>query len=463
MYIIKNAVKNIYRYKNKYIMFGILWFVLILTASVCVNIIVRMNKITDNILREYAGVSVMASFSSEMFAFADRMTKNEYLKVKNIKEISDIRFLRYNFNTDFIEEDTPELITTSGGRLVEGWVFVLGYNMSLLHLVPDDFDLDSGRMFENGSECVISKNIKAADEASESWNKTELGDTVIIKNANGIFKEFTVVGIQKQIEEDFPETNRKVVYTTLEGAEYFEKIALVKNANSFSYKFNNILPNEINKTLQSNDELHYSGFSIKNGARMGYIPLLYLDKPEMFLNIENQLFDLESNGISISLFPLFADYRPLIRLTLNLDRSSKSFTVIITFLIICVAVIATTIIINSRKYEIAVMRSIGMTKRRILFNYLIENLAFIWSITFAVLIIAQFIGPFYTKNVFESMSSMVSPDVYKNLTKGTNIELLLQNILIVFGGMTVTVIFSLVLTSVNILRFEPLKIFNRQY
>ena len=56
MFTIKNAIKNIRRYKSKYMLFGALYLVVILAASICVNIFVQMGRITDNILKEYAGI-----------------------------------------------------------------------------------------------------------------------------------------------------------------------------------------------------------------------------------------------------------------------------------------------------------------------------------------------------------------------------------------------------------------------
>jgi ABC-type antimicrobial peptide transport system permease subunit len=121
------------------------------------------------------------------------------------------------------------------------------------------------------------------------------------------------------------------------------------------------------------------------------------------------------------------------------------------------------ILMNSRKYEIAVLRSVGMKKSRIIVNYLIENLAFIWGLTLIALIAAQFISRIFTGMIFRDIQDLVSPEIFKQLTRSANLELILQNTGLVFGGTAVVVILSLILACINIIRFEPLKIFNKRY
>jgi ABC-type antimicrobial peptide transport system permease subunit len=150
-------------------------------------------------------------------------------------------------------------------------------------------------------------------------------------------------------------------------------------------------------------------------------------------------------------------------MTKNLKETATGFTIITAFIIICVTIVTTIILLNSRKYEMAVLRSVGMKKSRLILNYLIENLIFIWSITAISLTAAQFIGPIFTNRVFEGMQSLISTEMFETLTSGANFELLLQNIVFVFGGMTVIVVLSLTLACINIIRFEPMKIFNKQY
>lgn len=196
---------------------------------------------------------------------------------------------------------------------------------------------------------------------------------------------------------------------------------------------------------------------------MGYEALVYLDNPETYLEVNSNLSNNARHGLRFSLSPFFPNFKSLIHLTDGLRGASGGFIIIIAFIIICATIITTIILLSGRKYEMAVLRSVGMDKVRLILGYLVENMIFIWSITAVSLIIAQFVGLLLTNYVFEGMQSMISPEIYKTLIYGANNGLLLHNIGFIFGGTTVVVILSLVLTCINIISSEPLKIFNKRY
>jgi len=483
MFTIKNAIKNIYRYRNKYIIFGVLYLILILTASVCVNIFVQMRQVTDNILREYASVVTFSPWSTSVrdgyytLDYQDeppdwiRMLKEEYQRLPEIfKHIDDIRFLRYNFSVNHPKEDIAELnvelhiggdITLFDSTRFEP-IIVLGYDLSLIHLVPGDFDLESGRMFENGGEAVIAKNSKFIprvwDENEglngewvpsgiyEAWNDLDLGDKIVIKNDDGIYKEFTIVGIQSEKPEYDEETIRRLIYTTFESAEYFESVSDPKRNNPSLGPFR-----------REGNRGYYLLSDRETVLVIGYEALVYLSSPENYFRL-----DSEVSGIA-TIQPFFSDFWTLTNLTRNMYHYAVLFIAIVGFILIVITIISTVILLGNRRYEIAVLRSSGMKKSRLIINYLIEKLAFIWGIAVVSLIIAPFIASPFTVNVFEGIREFVSPEFFENLTQGINFNLLVQNIGLVFGGTTVIVMMSLILACINIIRFEPLKIFNKRY
>ena len=178
-------------------------------------------------------------------------------------------------------------------------------------------------------------------------------------------------------------------------------------------------------------------------------------------NFPEYLNEMESMGIQ--LLPFFPDFRALTTLTNNMYYLALIFMVLAGFIIVCITIISTIILLNSRKYEIAVLRSTGTKKSRLIMGYLIENLAFIWGISMVSLITAQFLTPIFTANVFAGISELVSPDFFERLTQGKSVMMFMPNAGIVFGGTTAVVMLSLVMACINIVRFEPLKIFNKQY
>ena len=448
MYTIINSLKNIYRYLGKYKAFAVLFIIVILAAAICVNIYLRMDKITDNILHEYASV---VRFDSPIRSAADqqkpRMTKNEYLQYKNNEYISDIRFFRYIFYAGNTTCEIKKSLIFNGKK--QSWggsgqpFIIIGYNTSLLNLETYEFKLEQGRMFEKDDEAVIDKNRLYPDGkeflGKEGWNDLELGDKVVLYTDAGLYKEYTIVGILEQDPENTREDYYYALYTTLEGAECFDSIAKPNRYAIAEY---------LTKHLPCSDMF----------LNTGYDTLIYLESPEYFTPLSNMLF---SDGIRIK--TLFPNANALLNLTNSMRMICVVFMVIAGLLIVCVTIVSTNILLNTRKYEIAVLRSIGMKKSRLILGYLIENLAFIWGITLIALIAAQFIAPLFSGSVTGEMSALVSPEMLANLTSVTNIGFVLENVGIVFIGTTAVVILSLVMTIVNIVRFEPLKIFSKQY
>jgi len=462
MFTIKNAIKNIYRYKNKYILFGLLYLALILAAFVCMNVFMQMDKVTNNIYKNYANVvrfnKMYRPKAGEIFDFSTtipRFTKNDFLEFINFEYVNDVKFLSYNFSTYYTEDSYFDPVTGEFNRpsiefYIDGTVIpsgplnnlvgIVGYNMSLLHLSMVDFALESGRMFENDDEAVIAKNITSS--VMGDWNKLNIGDKIVIKN-DDIYKEFTVVGILKPNPTDHSKLAKQVLFTTFASAEYFDIIA-----------------SEGTGGIGLNDTMISGGNSIegRDYFRTGYDALIYLNPTEIIADLNRK----ELMDTDIMAEPVFPEHETITNLIKNMRDNTGIFLIITLLVIVCMTIFSTAILLNSRKYEIAVLRSTGTKKSRLIINYLIENLTFIWGITVVSLVVAQFILPIFTGKMFENMRGLVSVEMIENLTQGTNIDLF-QNIGIVFGGTTAVVILSLILAYINIIRFEPLKIFNKQY
>ena len=472
MFWIKNAIKNIYRYRSKYILFGILYLTVISAASVCVNIFVQMGQITDNIIKEYANI-VRIGLDPNLKngeLFKKRLTKEEISQLKNLDHVEDIKYLRYAFASNNINSFTawadnageyvsPLKIELYVGGKLSHWphplepIIVLGYNMSIINLAADDFNLAKGRMFENDGEAVIAQNNIRKEHDIEhgyydsgqfnNWEYLDLGDKIIIRNDDGMYKEFTVVGIQAQNNEEDHNTFRNFIYTTLESAEYFDVIAS---------------KNWVEIMLNSMGGHPFRRIEGRDYVRLGHDALIYLDDPKNFTAFEKNMHDM---GFEIE--PLFPNFRPLINLTKTMQNNAAGFMAISMSIIMGVAIISTAILLNARKYEIAVFRSTGMKKSRLMVNYLIENFAFIWGISIFALMIAPFIAKLLLCRIFEGMREFVSGEMLEILAHGSNLELMLKNMGIVFGGTIAVVMLSLILACINIIRFEPLKIFNKQY
>ena len=476
MFTLKNALKNIYRYKSKYILFGLLYLILLLSAAVCANIYVQTGKAADHIIKEYAGVVRFAPVtpaSQPLSLELSRFAKDEFLAFKGTEHIDDVKIFKYNFATSYIEGVTFENWESSSAFLdvelrlggsaetvetMESFFFkpvlVIGYDMSLLHLESDVLALESGRMFENDSEAVIAKNrvrreydVRVAalqeQELVPGWNDLELGDTIAIKNEDGFHREYTVVGILEASPDDDINTNRQMIHTTFEGAECFEAIA-AKTTTSYDI----IMAGDTNaRRIEGRDTI-----------TMGYDALIYLDDPDNYYEVWGIMLEM---GVLIE--PFHQNFNILVNMMRNMQSLSVVFMVLAALIVVCVAIISTAILLNSRKYEIAVLRSIGMKKGRLILGYLAETLAFVWGITLVSLMAAQFVAPAFVGGAFANMQALMSAESFESLAKGASTGIFGQNSFLVFGGATAVAGLSLILACVNIVRFEPLKIFGRQY
>lgn len=442
MFFIKNSIKNIYRYRSKYKSFGILYLIIILVFSICTNAFIQMSRITDNIIREYAGVMKFDTFPRGGTGKTElRLAKEDFFKFKGREYIDDIKIFKYVFHAGYLKENASQLkkeLHLDGeiirwGASLQPFI-IYGYNMSLLHLEKDKFKLEKGRMFEKDDEIVIYKN-RLYQEFGKGWNDLDLGDKVVLKNDDGIYKEFTVVGITEQDPDDTKDTYRYMIYTTLESAEYFDSIAS---------EGENVI--QVSSNPKSTDDF----------ISLGYEALIYLESPDHFIPLRNEL---SSEGVRIKSF--FSDANALLNLTNAMQTWSVIFMVIAGAVILCVTIISTNILLNTRKYEMAVLCSTGMKKGRLIISCLIENLTFIWGITVVSLIAATFISPIFTGGVLDEMKSLLSAEMFESITNSAYLQL--QNTVIIFGATTIVVALSLIVTCINIIRFEPLKIFNKQY
>lgn len=439
MYIFINAEKNLYRYKNIYKLYFVLYLIVIIMAATCMNVFSQMNVVTNNIVREYANVlRFNTSIQDPDDSFEKRMTKDNFYSYKSHEHIDDIKIYRYNFDALSIRDDAAPIqkkLIISGKTInwgVPGQPFMIhGYNTALSHLYNDDFVLEKGRIFENKDEVVIYKNRLDVTSELNGWNSLDINDKIIIENADGIYKEFTVVGIKEQDPEDDEDTYRYILYTTLESAEYFDVITKDTKATCLYYN---------------------------NKFDLGYEAVIYIDSAENFIPLRNAL-----NSIGIRIHSFFTDANTLLGLTNIMQTWCSIFFIISSVITIGIVIIATVILLNHRKYEIAVFRSIGMKKHQIFLGYMLENIIFVFSTSIIAQMISGIITPFFTKDIFGDIRKLVSEELFYVLTNDLNFSLYLRNTGLLLCGTLILVIMSLLITCFTIVRFKPLHIYNKQY
>ncbi len=476
MFVLRNSIKNIYRYRRKYILIGIILFIIVLIASVLVGIFNYSAMTTEALKMKYVGtvkVSRDGGFGIKNFDKADYLLFGDCEYVERVDFSSYIissvsmGHTRYDITEDhrsfYSEEDYEALInqppivkteltikdeTRTLKSLNINPVYIMGYDYDTL---PDDkkarFVIESGCMYENGDECVIAVNPEIPDE---EWNLLGVGDTIKISVHNGIVKEYTVTGILKSDDTITADTKTRVLFTTFDSAEAFRSSIQTATAQVTKGPVNNPIEPDMG-IPKADDALNE-----------------YIERYEVSVVLKSyEYYDdfieyMRGIGGYISA-PLYENYSSILGLLNQSYAWSILFIVIIAIVLAFMTIVTTILNLSSRKYEIAVLRSIGMKKGQLIFGYLIENLIFVWGITTAAFLAAQMIEPIFIENVFEGIHSMLSPEMSELFTSMTGLNRFLQTIGIVFGGTTVTIILSLVLTCINIVRFQPLTIFNKRF
>lgn len=476
MFILRNSIKNIYRYRSKYILIGIILYIIVLIASVLIGIFNYSALTTEALKIKYAGtvkVSKSGGFDINDFNKSDYLLFNdcEYVECVNFSsyiissvsmghtkyDITEAHKAFYSAEEYEALKNQPPVVETeltikgethTLKSLNTNPVYIMGYEYDIL---PDDkkarFVMESGRMYENDNECVIAVNHMIPDE---EWNLLRVGDTVKISVHNGLVKEYTVTGILKYDDTITADTKTRVLFTTFDSAEAFGSVIQTTTPQTTKGPVNNPIEPDMGMPLAGN---------AANEIVERYEVSVVLKTYEYYYDFLNYLKGIGGYYSS----PLYENFSSILGLLNQSYFWSIMFIAIIAIILVFMTIFTTIHNLGSRKYEIAVLRSIGMKKGRLILTYLIENLTFVWGITAAALIAAQVIEPIFIKKVFEGIHNMLSPEMLESLTSTAGLNLLFQNIGIVFGGMTVTIILSLVLICINIVRFQPLKIFNKQY
>jgi len=463
--MLKNATANIYRYRTRYILFGVLYFILVLVASVSMVVFVRINQVTGNFFREYASVvRVSLTERTGPNTFERRgLTLDEYLALTQYDFFSDVSVAGFNFDVAAsynYAQMSVQLSTEVGQytiqeqyrfcpvfaryRYITPRVFVRGVNPHFIHLTNHNFDFEDGRMFANDFEAVIRRHAPDYRDYN-GWDSLGVGDTILIQSDCDfqIYKEFTIVGILVSDYNDDRYINRKVVYTTMDTALAFYPALYMTEL--------------FRLTIDSN----FNRFDAHSGFMSGYDVFVHLSSPEDFQRLRNEMFRTSGDISHLHIEPLVQNVNQMISLVSTTIHTTETFMVIFGFLIICIAIISTLLQLSGRKYDIAVLRSMGETKLRIIVSYALESLIFVWSICLLAVIPAYFIASPLANHTIEDMRQFMSAENFAAITQESNV--LTSSIGYVLIGSLIVVTISSVIACINTVRFEPLKIFNKRY
>ena len=360
MYIFANALKNVVRNRGRNILLAAIIFAIIVTTVVALMI----NNTTSGIIDDYKtrfGSQVNISPDIEKFrASAGMPSAGGSMKLPSVTAQQSIDFA----DSDYIKEYVMQIMIGVASESLKGKDEGVGGGFSLItsgddtksisaqfYLKNTFYDFDegfrgiedgNGRMIENGNECLVS-------EVFAELNSLSVGDTIALYASlhddageyRRISYDLTIVGIYYDLTEEYagiqvPMTNRR------------------------------------NEILASTDTIlapvgeGESGFSVT--------ATYFLKNPSMLKD-----FEAEIRGKGLSEFLKVSTdergYESIVAPVEGLKSMSVTFMIIVLVLGAIILILLSTIAIRERKYEIGVLRAMGMKKSRVALGLWFEMIA----------------------------------------------------------------------------------------
>ena len=414
MFLLKNSTKNIIRNRGRYIPIAIL---LAIAFSACI-----VSLLIGNSCRDYIN-EVKKDFGGKIqiiYDFNALIQANPTKEITADIPISKEDYMRYG-DSDYVEkmlmtyteyalfkEITP--IQTSQRR---GLIEICGYENVMFLSQNPKFELLSGRMYEGENEVVISNTLSQS-------SGLKLGDilTVDDESFKGNTKTLTIVGVydlekaaDKSDNTDILTDNPNVIYTSLDTAYL----------------------------------LIYETDDIRVRTLDRYNVVYYLKSADDNVAFATQVTD---KGLTFGLKASFDEllYWRIVEPLDSLAITSNIF-VAITFLIALIIIIVMSVLtLRERKYEIGVLRSMGMSKGKLIYGLTTETAVII----IGTVVVGLLVGGLIISPVLLPTFSNIS----QNLSATLNITLAIQ---LITGALFLSVLSSL-LTVKNIMRLSPMEI-----
>jgi putative ABC transport system permease protein len=378
MYVIKNAIKNLGRNKGRNILTATIIFAIILATAVSIII----NTTTSAIIEDYKsrfGSKVNIEFDVSNPVPTDELDavtveqRKEFANSELLKS-SSFRLRVYVVPKDLHSLDETETYgntTVVGGQdqpqFREPTALLIG---SSQEDISDDFaeerrKIIQGKMYENKNECLIS-------EQYAKLNNLSIGDVITLES------EYT--------DEPMPEE-------LIVAGIYEDKTT---TGNQMPYK--SPLFNRSNEILADFDDVCGMGLA-KNMVKMGFVDSEYiLKEPSMIDEFEKEV---RSKGLSKQYLVSTdeSSYNKIVGPVLGLSKITNTFLVVVLALGSMILILLSVLSIRERKYEIGVLRAMGMKKRKVAFGLLTESIV----VTMLCLVLGLGIGSAVSQPMANSM------------------------------------------------------------
>ena len=408
MFIFKNAIISITRNRGRNILIG---FIILVIACAC-TVTLAINNTADDLINSYVSAydkELSISFNRENMMknvdFSDRenMSKTRE-KFNNVSSytIDDIKnfgiseyilsyYYTYNVSLNGNNIEKAENESDSKRPNMPNMNFGSSYDFTLngyssVDAMSEFFDgtYEMVEISDNAWDIAFNGNYVFINEELASYNSLKLGDKVKLEDEDGNTYKFEIIGIFKENES---------------GSS--------KPMSFFSNSANTLITNAdcLVSITDSND-------SVKGSVEATFI----IDDYDNAYKIQDEFYEkgLDSNYI-------VETNEELATSGLSSIKNVKSFST--TFLIITLLIGGTVLFIinminiRERKYEIGVLRTIGISKVKLTIQFVSELL----MVGFVSLILGALVGACMSKSVSNSLlSSEINSSLESNLKVKNN-------------------------------------------
>ncbi|KOR23848.1 ABC transporter permease [Clostridium sp. L74] len=475
MYILKNALKNIRRNKGRNILLGI-----IMTAILsCVAISVIINTTSYQIIKSYKD-----KFGSEVYIQTDMKKLKEAMQsgkfdpnkgtgITNdlIRNLGKSEYLKetkmickyYGVNDKLKALDQDEDNSQMGRVIVAGGdsgqeldspnLFVIGNNKieNLDDFLKGDRKIVDGKMYSKKEEVIVS------DEFAK-LNNLKVGDIIEVKNTDKSKKydplKLKISGIYQDLATDKQDQQG-----------FMPKMAINNKSNEILTSFDTL--DSYNKKVKKDKDL----FAIE--ARY------FLKDPDLLSKFDKEAHEKGLSDMA-NVSTDKGNYDSIVKPVEGLQKISNVFMTLVLVFGGSVLILISILGIRERKYEIGVLRAMGMKKEQIVLGIIFETLFIIVVSLVGGLSIGSFsaqpISNILMKNQLKVQSEAMSDGFAANMVSiGSNIKdatnATLTNLNVSLTGSAILAITAIALLlgvisigigAIYIMRYEPMKILSER-
>lgn len=421
MYIVKNALKNLKRNKSRNLMIGSIIFVIVLTIVISMVINNTATAVIDDYKDRFGSqVFITPNFekiredmsSDDLMMTMPELTSEQYLDFAQsdyLKKSSLVGNASGDSDSiSAIDDDSSDNknVDSPSGNMMVSSIGIGGGNFKLLGDSWNEFDdgsrkLESGSLPKNEGEAIISTDLRKK-------NGLEIGDSVKFNSDVGIDipkdidqkslkngEILTINGVDYTVsvhEFGFTQLSRVVEYDFVIVGFYDDLNDPYADENMPKLPFlnnrNDILTTLPTLLVDRNENEH--GVYIH--------ATYYLQNPDLLEQFESEIrtkglpdtFDVGTDSHS---------YNAIVKPVEGLKKITTTFMLVVIVLGSLILMLLTSISIGERKYEIGVLRAMGMKEKNVVLGLWFE----LMSITTLCLILGLGIGALLVQPVSDKL------------------------------------------------------------